>query len=438
MPLLGGAPRPELEHVIYADWSPTDSSVAAVHVVGSQQRLEFPIGTVLFQTEGGIGWPRVSPTGDRVAFLDWPVKDDDRGTVAVVDRKGGKQTISRTWEGLQGLAWTPDGDEVWYTAADAGSDYAIQSGAPGRPEHRVFSAPGGLILEDIAKDGKALIARYDRTTHVEGSFAGDPDVRDLSWLGVSFAQDISADGRRVLLSYFGQGASQNYDVYVRGSHDSGATRVGEGQTQQFSPDGTSVLAVIHGPPSRLVIHPIGPGDSKTVSTGNVTVTYAHWLPDGRRLLIVGSEPGQSMRAYVIDVAGSTPRQITTGGITLRREQLAISHDGKRAAFRSPDGAVTIYPIDGGTPTAVPDLAADEEPIGWTVDNRSVLILQGQPPRRLVSVDVSTGRHELVRTIMPSSSALFGPSSFFSTPDGASYVANYQGRQMILFLVEGLR
>ena len=40
--------------------------------------------------------------------------------------------------------------------------------------------------------------------------------------------------------------------------------------------------------------------------------------------------------------------------------------------------------------------------------------------------------------MPSSSALFGPSGFFSTPDGASYVANYQGRQMTLFLVEGLR
>ncbi len=123
VPLLGGAPRPLLEHVTHADWSAADGSIAAVHIVGSEYRLEFPIGHVLASSQGEIAYPRISPAGDRVAFLAWPVKGDDRGTVVVVDRAGRQETISPTYEGVRGLAWTPSGDEVWYTAASAGTQY---------------------------------------------------------------------------------------------------------------------------------------------------------------------------------------------------------------------------------------------------------------------------------------------------------------------------
>jgi len=104
------------------------------------------------------------------------------------------------------------------------------------------------------------------------------------------------------MSHFGEGSSPNYDVYVRGSRDAEVTRIGEGQAQQFSPDSNTALAVIHGPPSRLVIHPVGPGDTKTVATGNVLVTEARWFPDGKRLLIMGAEPAKGRRAYVTDIA----------------------------------------------------------------------------------------------------------------------------------------
>ena len=438
MPLLGGAPRPVLEHVTFADWGAADGAIAVVHVVGSQQRLEYPIGSVLYQTEGEIGYLRVSPTGDRVAFLDWPVKNDDRGTVVIVDRKGGRQVISRAWEGVRGLAWSPSGAEVWYTAAAAGSDYDMWAAGPGRPEHRIYSAPGGIVLQDVTRDGKALITRYDRTIHVEGSFDDARAVQDLSWLGDSFAQDISRDGRRILLSHFGQGSSPNYDVYVRGSRDADASRIGEGQGQQFSPDGTAVLAVIHGPPSRVVIHPIGAGTTRTVPTGNVTVTHGRWFPDGRRLLVIGTEPSKGVRAYVTDVGGTAPRPITPEGITYRGDQIAFADDGSRAAFRSPDGGVMLYATDQAAPVPARGFTAEEIPIGWAGDDRSLLVLEGTPPRRVVGVDVATGRRTTVRDIAPSNPALIGPSSVFLTPDGRSYVANYQLRRMTVFLVDGLK
>ena len=62
-PLAGGSPRPVLENVIWADWSPGDGGLAIVRDTGSENHLEFPIGKTLYATAGGISHPRVSPQG---------------------------------------------------------------------------------------------------------------------------------------------------------------------------------------------------------------------------------------------------------------------------------------------------------------------------------------------------------------------------------------
>ena len=106
-PLAGGAPRPVLEDVEWADWAPDGNSLAVVRNVGGRDRLEFPIGKVLYETSGGwISYPRVSPKGDFVAFMDHPNQGDDGGLVAVVDTSGHKRDLTREWYGTQGLAWS--------------------------------------------------------------------------------------------------------------------------------------------------------------------------------------------------------------------------------------------------------------------------------------------------------------------------------------------
>jgi Tol biopolymer transport system component len=184
-------------------------------------------------------------------------------------------------------------------------------------EHRMFGAPGAINIFDVAKDGRALVASVDRTTHVNGWFAGEPGERDMSWLEFSFARDLSPDGQRVLLSYSGEGSSPNYDVYVRNAASADATRIGEGEAQQFSPDGRSVLTIVHGPPSQVQILPIGTGQPTTVATGPVTTRHARWMPDGKHLLILGTEAGKGLRAYVTDLAGSAPRPVSPEGSPTR-------------------------------------------------------------------------------------------------------------------------
>src|ERR1700674_2866422 len=125
VPLTGGCRRPVLENVQWADWSPDGNTLAIVRDVGGQSRLEFPVDKVLYQTGGWISDPRVSPTGNWVAFIDHPLAGDDAGSVTLVDLAGNKRTLSSEFYTAQGLVWSPDGKELWFTATVTGIDRVL-------------------------------------------------------------------------------------------------------------------------------------------------------------------------------------------------------------------------------------------------------------------------------------------------------------------------
>src|SRR5262249_31795683 len=100
-PLSGGAARDLFEDVGDAAYAPDGQSVALVRAPGWRHQLEFPAGKVLYETAGWISHPRVSPSGDLVAFLDHPQFGDDAGSVAVVDRSGKKTTLAGGWSSEQ-------------------------------------------------------------------------------------------------------------------------------------------------------------------------------------------------------------------------------------------------------------------------------------------------------------------------------------------------
>src|SRR6266581_1233609 len=116
LPPSGGSPRELIENVREADFAPDGETLAVVRAERGKNVLEYPAGHVLYKTPGWISYMRISPDGNRVAFLDHKVIVDDRGDVAVVDRNGKRTVLSHDWGGEDGLAWSADGKEVWFAA----------------------------------------------------------------------------------------------------------------------------------------------------------------------------------------------------------------------------------------------------------------------------------------------------------------------------------
>ena len=189
-PLLGGGARPVLEGVREADWTPDGSELAIVRRVGGLERLEFPPGKVLYETGGFVSHIRFSPKGDRIAFADHPLFADDIGSLSVVDL-GGHRTVLTTENraALRGLAWSPAGDEIWFTAAKSSEDMAVWAIDLHGRERLLLSGPTGLLLYDVSRDGRLLIGRETSLRHVEALAPGqhtaprllDPVELDEPW-----------------------------------------------------------------------------------------------------------------------------------------------------------------------------------------------------------------------------------------------------------------
>jgi Tol biopolymer transport system component len=446
VPLAGGAPREVADNVLYADWSPDGKDLAVVRGVGGKWRLEYPIGKVLYETDAWISYPRISPTGNEVAFFDQPVRYDNRGSVTVVDREGKKKSLVSGAAGLFGLAWS--GDEIWFCGSlDEGTALFATTAAGSRRE--VMRFPGLTVLHDISRDGRVLIARESVRVGIIGLPPGETKERDLSWLDGSFARDMSADGKTLLFDEEAESAGLTGAVYLRKTDGSAAVRLGEGYAISLSPDGKWVLASLrHVTPLQLVLLPTGVGEPKPLLNGSIVPReVGAWLPDGGRVLFVGNSPGHDAQCFVQDIAGGQPRAITPEGVTVGG---LTSPEGMAASWITPDGkyviagkkemTLSLYPIDGGEALPIPGLEIGDVPIRWTPDGRSLYLFRlEEVPAKVYRLELSTGRKELWKELVPNDPA--GISIVYTiqmTPDAKSYVYSYARDLSDLYLVGGLK
>jgi Tol biopolymer transport system component/predicted Ser/Thr protein kinase len=426
VPLAGGAPREILENVEDADWSPDGKSLAVAHQAGNRNRIEYPIGKVLYDAPGWASDIRVSPDGKLVAFIDHPLRGDNNGNVKVVDTSD-KVRLNGPFA-ISGLAWSPRGDEIW------SSGRGIWATSLSGKSRLVWNSPGGSI-RDIARDGRLLCSVNSSRREIVGFSAGDKGERNLTWLNWSFPKDIASDGKTVL---FEEQNIQPQGVYLRKLDGSAAVRIGEGGSWGFSPDGRWVLTIRDDQSGQFTLLPTGAGEPKLLPKSGINCQAATWSPDGRRILISGNEPGHGSRLFVQDIPDGRPRAITPEGVSFLFH--AVSPDGKSVVATGTDRRIAIYPIEPGEPRAVPGLEPDDIPLRWTADGASIFVYRpSAPPLRVEKVDVKTGRRTLwkeVRPPDPSGVQQVGPMQI--APNETSYVYSYRRALDELYLATGLR
>ena len=438
MPIDGGAARDVVEDVQEADWSPDGTELAIVRWVNGQNQLEYPVGKVLYKSAGHLNHPRISPKGDWIAVMDHPTQYNTRGWVVVLDLTGKKTVVSSEMANQEGLAWSPSGDEVWFTANKSGEADALYAISLSGQERLVLRTTSRLMLHDISRDGRVLVTSFNSSANLVSQPPGETKERDLSWLDQGLVSDLSPDGKTILIEYAGEGAGNNSATYLRRTDGSPAVKLGDGVSPKLSPDGKSALVVRFTPP-QLVLLPTGAGEARVLERGPIE-QYAWgptWVPDGKRVAFLGREPGHDWRCYIQPIDGGDPRPITPEGT---REWLLISPDARSLIASDAQGQPFFYPVEGGAPQPILHLEGADTILGWSGDGRSLYVANlNEMPIRVYRFDPSNGHKERLKEIMPADPAgIFGYHYVRLTPDGKGYAYSVNRMLTDLYVVEGLK
>ena len=438
--LAGGSPRQLAEHVTYADWSPDGNLLAVVRQnTGGHSTLEAPLGNVLFQSTGYVSSPRFAQSGDRIALVDHPFFDDDRGYVVLIDLSGKVLMRSSLWKGgIEGLAWSSSGNEIWIGAGRAGWIDCLAAVSVGGRERIVQSFPGLIRLFDISRNGKLLFGREDWRGQVAALLNGFSEERDFSWMDFSRALDISSDGRLLLEGEVGLGGGDIGLTFLRSADGSPPVRLGSGAEGSLSPDGKFAASVSLSPVS-LNILPLGAGSPKTLDPGPVVEYKAANWSDDRTLVYLGRAQKQALQYFVQSIDGGPPRSIS-GPLADANYITGLSVDRKWLAAYSLDGHLSIYPVAGGQPRVVPNVAVPFLPLGWSRQGDLLVAKPAGTVLRVLSVDTTSGATKPWKEFAPSDPAglAFVRPRLVMTPDERYYAYNYERFLNGLFVADGLK
>jgi DNA-binding winged helix-turn-helix (wHTH) protein/Tol biopolymer transport system component len=438
VPSAGGAPREISESVVDAAWAPDGTTLAIVHRAQGKDRIEMPPSNVLYESPGKILSIAISPKADRIAFIEWP---GDGASLEVLDLSKAKTTLWR-FRGLPGLGlcWSRTGEEVWFTehgsyasAGHTGPGPADVSAVTLEGKRRVLvRLTGPATLNDRSSDGRVLVTVGDWHGNLVVGPPGETRERDLSWLDQTSEALLSPDGRTVVFN-------DREGIYRRGTDGSPAVRVGEGLLLPLSPDGKSMLSLQGqaSSPAQLSLLPTGAGEPRRIPTGGLLIRFADWLPDGKSILLVAGEPGHRPRIFVQSLDGEGRRALTPEGFSIGFN--SVSPDGSLAVARNGDRQLWRVPIRGGDARPLSGAEESESPVGWNKDGRLLYVARtDELPAPIHSIDLSTGRRQLVKEIRPLDPAGFGGFCSISySGNRFCYAYSYRRYLCTLYVIQGL-
>ncbi len=434
----GSAPKPEVENVVTADYSPDDSSLAIVRYLPDKAlcQVEYPVGHVLYSSPA-IDDLRFSPNGEYLAFIAHGDPTDDRGQIVILHSNGQKVATSSVYTSAEGLAWTPMGDAVWFSSPlESGTIYSFSlSGKRGE----VLSVPGRLFLRDISASGMVLAEQGIIRHGIIGS--DGTTQRDLSWMDYGELRDLSDDGKMILFEEEGR-SSKNYTIYVRGTDGSPAIAIGQGYGLGLSPDKQWALSQkITEPADQIWLLPIGPGEPRRISPANLIATYIDggFLPDGKSVYYVAKEAGHAPRTWLQNLSGGAPKPITPEGTV----GWGVSPNGKWMLAGSSDNYVAnlLMPMDGGAPVPIHGLHPDQNALGWTSDNLLYVMNNPAPGAMSAHVEVlnpATGAQTKWKDIPLPPIGGLQTENLIITPDGKAYAYHYHLSLSDLYTISGGR
>jgi dipeptidyl aminopeptidase/acylaminoacyl peptidase len=368
--------------------------------------MDITTGTqhVLTYERTGLGSPRWSPTGDRLAFVatDGTGKDA-RPQVFVLPMTGGEaRKITDAHSGIEQFAWRPNGQDIayvsadepenkkeiekhhdafevgdndflateapqpshiWILPADGGKAKRLTSGAWSLPKSAPPSSPASPI--SWSPDGKWLLF-----TRQEHPHQGDADLTTLQVLNVETGEIrkltkhekfesfglFSPDGSRAAYWYPRDSDPNNeneiFVTQVTGGDGTDVTRSIDHDLLRviWMPDGNSLLVGGHdGTQTSLWLQPLS-GAAKKLALGDISPSWGFWVDAfvGRKgeIVFTGSTPTQPSELYYVASANDAPKRLTNFNHDIAALALGKT---ERFEWKGPDNfqedGVLVYPPD---------------------------------------------------------------------------------------------
>jgi eukaryotic-like serine/threonine-protein kinase len=382
-----------------------------------------------------------------VAFLEHPVYGDDDGFVNVSARAGRPERVTGQWQGGNGLAWSKDGREIWFTSGPQGFEstangarYQLYAVRPGGRVRLVYGPPMALQIHDISPSGALLLAGESSRSELGGLLKGDTKERDLSnWTDEALG-GIAQDGSGYAgIEQSAPGAGIEPFLYYRRVNEA-PIKIGNGTAMGLSPDGRWVLSETSSAQGvqGLALFPTGPGDPRPLPIGRILPRavgqeFARWSADGSNLLFPGNEPGRPERIWLFDLASNgPPRPATPEGCTVG----VLSPDGNSVAAIDSDGKLMIYSA-GARAAEVRGALPGEIPLEWETSGRALFVWDRTWPARIVRLELDGGRRTTWKELVADPvGLLYGNVTL--TRDGQHYA--YRIRRVLseLNVATGLR
>jgi len=342
-----------------------------------------------------------------------------------------------------GLAWAPNGNEVWFTGSESGSGYdrALFALSVTGKRRLIARAPGALTVYDVAPDGlSALVVPGAGWVSIVATQWKAGQEQSLDLYGRTLLAGLSADGAKLLLydsREVGAGA------YLRSTDGLETVPLGDIGVIGLTPNGDWALVSERdsSKPPRLQLVSMSTANAREIPVPSglrpLASAQAQWSADGRRLFVLFDARGQSggtARLYTRLDEGAW--ELVPPGIP--RSEFAVSPDGMSVAARVANGAVTVFSIKDGS--ARPLAGEHDVPILWTSDGWLILREAGNLPVKLHRYEVATGRIEPWHEIAPSD--WLGVTAILDrillARDGRTCVYSYSRAPSDLYLAQGVR
>lgn len=429
--ITGGNGGTLAENVFVADWSPDGKQLAIVREIGSESVLEFPVGRVIYRSQGWITCVRVSRDGRDVALFEHPARDDDGGFVRIVSANRTTRILTPEWSSADGLAWSPSGREIWFTASKAGLNRNLYTVSRNGTVRKISNQPSSLRLLDVSSNGRALLAIDDARMILKTAVSGKES--EISEFDFSHIDDMTQDGKTLLFTESGDAGGLHYAAYVYDRSSRTAKRFGSGRALSLSSDGQQALTVDPQDRTALTITKLGSGHAARVPASGFKYQWAKFSQTGD-LLVGGAYPGQPLMIAYQNIATGTLAPLADAPYL---DSVAISPDGTKIAGRVTD-TTEIFDLSTKTVQRLPP-GVHGTPVAWSANGNSLFLLTSDHSvYSIVEFSTATAQITSWKTIAPQDAATFmGLAGIAAAPNSDAYAYSAHLTLSRLYVVDGL-